>query len=181
MIVITHNYYYTTVSNIAFTHCLIDWCLSEFSFHWELGGSIFTRCKHPGMMEYHRSSAALGNTHYSIVYIWLDKMHTQLTLALSTWVAPGAHKRKERSTPIVRVVISKCKLRRLARQKTSLYGSFLACGHKPTGSFYVMNSFLPAAYKEGSGLVTRKTAANRSLLLVNSTIKVRGTALVLCL
>ena len=67
----------------------------------------------------------------------------------------GAHKRKERSTPIARVVISKRKLRRLRVQKTSLYmyGSFFACGHQPTGSFYVMNSFLPAAYKEAVALL----------------------------
>ena len=32
-------------------------------------------------------------------------------------VCTGAHKRKERSTPIARVVISKRKLRRLARSK----------------------------------------------------------------
>ena len=123
----------------------------------------------------------------SICIVWLHAHPYNSKLSIILWRCPllgvsvkrgstiyrlaGAHKRKERSTPIARVVISKRKLRRLRVQKTSLYGSFFACGHQPTGSFYVMNSFSPAAYKEGCGLVARKTAANRSLLLVSSMIK----------
>ena len=42
---------------------------------------------------------------------------TYIILARGWHVITGAHKRKERSTPIARVVISKRKLRRLARSK----------------------------------------------------------------